>query len=145
MIFSIEFVGAIWSKNDKVCNFWWIFWELRRCSWLSPHTLISFSHSKWFEKNYTSISWWYIPNYLWKKIRVFWAFWLQHSNFNVCTKYYLTKHFSLILSIMAFSWKLCNFIDLFLENYIILLSFQRWQSTKVFHTNDTNEELCLLH
>jgi len=54
--------------------------------------------------------------YPWKKIRVFGAHLsipISTSHFNVCTKYSLTKYLSSILSTVAFSQKLYDFVDFF--------------------------------
>jgi len=42
MIFYTNSIGAIWLRNDQVCDFWWFFWELRRYFGPSLHILVSF-------------------------------------------------------------------------------------------------------
>jgi len=141
MIIFLEYVNAIWSKNDWVCNFQWICleWKRRsRPSLESLHILMSFRHFKMIFKklhiNTMMICTIKKTSEFWEH---FWAFWFQHSNFSICTKYSLIEHLSSILSMVTFSQKLCNFVDLFLyESYTSLLSLQWWRSSKLFHTND---------
>jgi len=83
-----------------------------------------FYTSKLFLKNYTSISWWYVP--MEKKsefLEHFWAFRFQHSHFNVCTKYYIIEHLSSISSMVAFFQNLCDSIDLFFVGKLHKSSF----------------------
>jgi len=108
-----------------VCNFWWIFWELKRHFGPSLHILISFFlHLK----------------LIWKKLHIiiimicthgkkskflepFLAFWFQHSHSNICTKYCLAEHLLSILSMVAFFQKLCKFVDFFFIGKLYKSSF----------------------
>jgi len=116
MIFYTKSVGAIQSRNNQVWDFWWIFWELRRHFGSRLHIFISFFlHLKMIWK-ILHINIMMICTNGKKKSKFlehFWAFRFQHFHFNVCAQYCQTEHLSSILSTMAFSQKLCNFVDLF--------------------------------
>jgi len=124
MIFYVESVGAIQSRNDQVCDLWWIFWELRRCFGPSLHILISFFlQLKMILKKITHQ---YHDDIMYpckKNLEHFWAFRIQHSHFNICTKYCLIEHLSLIFSMVGFFQKLCHFVDLFFKRKLCKSSF----------------------